>query len=169
MLSRDLIIDASAIINLIRSQMARSCLHGIEPQPSITPAICSECRGRSETAAALKQLIDEECLQELRESITADDLLGFMEQYDLGAGESEGILMCLILNKHLWCDDRRARKIATDLLTKPAVIGTLGILRDLVSVGVISTEVAFEGYQVMRDTGGVLPDISVTFFEKAEF
>jgi len=167
MLSRDLVIDACAVINLIRGNVARQCLTAIEPRPSVTPAIRSECENKSATPMSLKDLFEHQCLHCLDEVLTSDEVVAFMEKHDLGAGESEGILVCLALKKHFWSDDRRARERAIELLTRAAVIGTAGMLRELVKSGDITRDQTIGAYRTMRELGGYQPNFPDGFFDNA--
>lgn len=68
----------------------------------------------------------------------------------LGLGESSAILVGLNEGKIVVLDDRKARKIARDLGLK--VIGTLGILRELYSLGLIKISKS-EIYRRLLDLG----------------
>ncbi len=68
----------------------------------------------------------------------------------LGLGESSAILVGLNQGKIVVLDDRKARRVARDLGLK--VIGTLGILRELYSLGLIKISKS-EIYRRLLDLG----------------
>lgn len=168
MLSRDLVIDACALINLINGKIAHECATAIEPNLSVTSSIRAECLVNSQTANDLQQLIDEEQIDFIDEVVTAEQVLAFMDEHRLGAGESEAILVCCELSKHFWSDDRRARERAIELLTSDCVVGTAGVLRDLVGARELSKDEATNAYQLMCELGGYLPKFPDSFFEGSE-
>lgn len=168
MLSRDLVIDACAVINLVKGEIALKCLSLIVPPPSVTPAVQSECEQKDVTATSFRELLDASVVSTLGEIITADAVIEFMEKYDLGAGESEGILVCIALRKHFWSDDRRARETAGTLISRAAVIGTAGVLRDLVAGDELPQNEVVSAYKLMRSRGGFLPKFPDEFFCKSQ-
>lgn len=165
MLSRELIVDACGVINLIAGGIAQSCLEPIDPTAQVTPATEGECQGKQYTARVLRLLIEAALLELSEIEITADDLTSFMTEHQLGAGESEAILTCRAVQKHFWCDDRKARNVARGLLGEDAVTGTIGILRELVSLGEIAADEAFGAYAAMRAAGAFLPVLEQADFE----
>lgn len=167
MLSRDLVVDACAVINLSKGGIAHQCMSRIEPRPSVSPAVKLECEKKEITAKTFTELVQTSTISVLDEIVSADEVLSFMEKHDLGAGESEGILVCLALKKHFWSDDRRARDKAVELLSRIAVVGTAGILRDLVNSGDLADWEAVQAYQAMRDKGGFLPKFPDDFFKSS--
>jgi predicted nucleic acid-binding protein len=168
MLLRELIVDASSLINLMRSTITNEALGSIDPSAGITPAVRRECSEKEATEQWLSPLLAAKLLDEIDANITADELLAFMEEHNLGAGESEGILTCLAIGRHFWADDRRARNVAGALLTQERVIGTVGILRALAVLGMIAAQRAFDEYQSMKAAGGFLPNLEPDYFERAE-
>jgi predicted nucleic acid-binding protein len=116
MLCRELVIDTSGIINIIQGSIAEPCLENIDPTVAVTPTIESECRGNSETSVSLQKLLEAELLEKSDVEVASTTLVEFMEKNNLGAGESEAILTCQKSGRHLWCDDRRARRVGSTLL-----------------------------------------------------
>ena len=168
MLSRELIVDASGIINLLNGGVARTCLQNIEPVVDVTPAIERECNGHGDTSLAFRGLVDDGLLVQCLAVISATDLAEFIELNDLGAGESEAILACEQIGRHVWCDDGRARTVARERLGIDKVTGTLGILKDLVRIQDLTPELAHSSYQAMIAAGGFLPSMTLQDFMPAE-
>ncbi len=167
MLLRELIIDASGIINLLSGAIADVCLGHVNPASEVTPAIERECNVKGDTALAFRNLLDAGLLERCEEEISADDLATFMETYDLGAGESEAILVCGLGGRSLWCDDRKARNAAADKLGPARVTGTLGILLELVRLEELMPDVANISYSAMIAAGGRLPRKTLDDFNSA--
>jgi len=168
MLLRDLIIDACALVNLILGETAEECLRLIDPKVQVTPAIDKECHGRTQTAEALRALLASDLLETCNAEISSDALVEFMTVHRLGAGESEAILACAQIERHLWSDDRRARRVAAETLGDDRVTGTIGILLRLCGLGDVTPEAAYSAYCAMRAAGGFLPVIELEAFQGAE-
>lgn len=167
MLSRELIIDACAVINLIAGQTAKECLGNIDPTVQITQAAEGEC-GQKKTVKTAAELLEAELLTRCPTNIDADELAAFIAEHDLGAGESEAILACSKIERHLWSDDRRARRIGTEKLGQGHVTGTIGILKELVRLGDIEQTSAYDAYAAMRAAGAFLPDMTIDDFKPNE-
>ncbi len=165
---RDLIIDACALVNLILGETAEECLGLIDPKVQVTPAIEKECHGRSHTAEALRALLASELLESCNVEITSDALVEFMTAHRLGAGESEAILACAQIERHLWSDDRRARRVGEETLGEGCVTGTIGVLRSLCSLGHLTPEAAYAAYCAMRAAGSFLPAMALADFPAGE-
>jgi predicted nucleic acid-binding protein len=168
MLSRDLIIDASGVINLLGGGIAEACLQFIEPASQVTPVVERECNKKEATALAFRNLLDAGLLGRHLDEISAEELAAFIEDNDLGAGESEAILACEQVGKDLWCDDRRARNVARERLGDQRVTGTLGVLLELVRLQDLAPEVAHVSYEAMIAAGGFLPARTLDEFTLAQ-
>lgn len=166
MLSRELIVDATGVINLAAVQISEACLESIEPKPQVTLVVETvECRGKPKTAEFIGRLLEQTLLERCDVEISSDEVLAFMAANDIGAGESEAILACKATARHFWCDDRRARDIAAAELGAQAVTGTIGVLKDLVRFGCLTAEEAFEAYTEMLSEGAFLPVLARADFE----
>lgn len=164
MLLRELVIDASGIINLLGGGVAAGTLGSIEPRSEVTPAIETECNAKGETAAGFRALLESGLLERCEVEVSAEELTSFVETHELGLGESEAILACRLIGRDLWCDDKRARNVATDMLGNERVIGTLGILYQLVHLRELNAVDAFTSYQAMIAAGGFLPAKTIADF-----
>lgn len=166
MLLRNLIVDASGVINLINGGVASESLRSIDPVAEVTPAVERECNIQDDTAALFQALLEEGHLQHCLAEISAADLAAFIEAHDLGSGESEAILACEQIGRDLWCDDRRARNVARDRLGGQRVVGTLGVLLELVRLLDLAPEVAHTSYSAMIAAGGFLPPKTLEDFSQ---
>jgi predicted nucleic acid-binding protein len=79
----------------------------------------------------------------------------------LGAGETECILAAAILGCQMACDDRAARRRATDRLGQGRVTGVVGLLRRACRVGVLSPDGALAAHRQMVELGGYLPVLTM--------
>lgn len=168
MLLRELIIDACALINLILGEAAEECLCSVDPKVQVTPAIAKECHGRTHTAEALRALLSSDLLEPCDVEITSDALIDFMAAHGLGAGESEAILACAQVERYLWSDDRRARRVAAETLGEDRVTGTIGVLQSLCILGDLGPEAAYTAYCAMRAAGSFLPAMELADFPAGE-
>lgn len=158
MLLRDLIMDACAIMNLVAGEATRLCLERIDPKAQVSPVVEGEC-SNDDTQQSLIELIEEGLIERTDVEIAAEDLLAFMSRHDLGAGESEAILVCISSNKHLWSDDGKARRLGTEMLGAARVVGTIGVLKELTRLGDIGIDDAYAVYSQMRDEGAFFPNL----------
>lgn len=91
--------------------------------------------------------------------------LRLLRDWGLGEGETESIAFAAHNDAAFACDDRLARRRATELLGADRVSGTLGLLKEAVAESLITRTDAFAAYQQMRAAGGFLPQISIDFFD----
>ena len=160
----DLIIDASSIINLANgNQLTTACqLQGY--QFWLSPNVLNECGPRN--AGVLSALLGDKRIRKFNaDLIDADEYLTLLAQYELGAGETECIVICRRNNIDLCCDDGRARRIASELIGEDRVVGSLRVLKWCVGEGLITAEAAFDCYQHMKTAGGFLPSVELRWFE----
>ncbi|WP_144417675.1 hypothetical protein [Burkholderia gladioli] len=102
--------------------------------------------------------------------VVDDDLISIrtfraaQERLGLGAGETECILAAEQMGCVLACDDLAARSAAKKVLGTGQVRGSIGLLRMAVEANILNREAAYIAYQLMRDRGGYLPDLSADYF-----
>src|ERR1700756_5012732 len=85
------------------------------------------------------------------DDLTLDEVADFADQNNLGAGESECILLGLRRRDLSVCsDDGRARRIGEATLTPQRVLGTVDLLKLCVQQGLLTAQDAFTGYELMR-------------------
>jgi predicted nucleic acid-binding protein len=112
--------------------------------------------------SSLDALIDARQLMVLDDGdLPAASFLHLLDQYGLGAGETECLALAKIGNHMVCCDDRRARKIIAGELGQKRVIGSLGLIVRAIYCNLLTIEAAFEAYEQMRRLGGFLPGITV--------
>jgi predicted nucleic acid-binding protein len=168
MLSRDLTIDACAVMNLVNGGEAEHWLARIHSRPHVTPVVEGECTGKTQTEKAFHALLEAELLERSDAQVSADALTSFITEHDLGAGESEAILSCIESGRHLWSDDKRARTVGTTILGEARVAGTLRVMKSLVQLEDLTADSAFQAYGRMRAAGGFLPNRAAAWFSDAD-
>ena len=98
------------------------------------------------------------------EEIPPDRFLELVTDHDIGDGELESIAVCETTNRAFCTDDAAARRLATNLLGHPNVMGSLRLLKLAVAASLLKCTEAFASYNQMRDSGGFLPDLTNDFF-----
>lgn len=158
-----LLIDACAVINLHNcGQLALVC-ELPNTEIALSPMVVSECGLNCaaelialEAAGHIHFVPDDE--------ISPDRFLELVTDYDIGDGELESIAVCETTDRAFCTDDAAARRLATDLLGSPKVMGSLRLLKLAVEASLLKCTEAFAGYNKMRDSGGFLPDLANDFF-----
>lgn len=162
--SFDLTADACSVLNLVNSGHAQRALSGLPSVVRLTPGVVKESCVKTNSGAATKCLIEANLLEEEPELVTYQELEDLIIRESLGAGECETILSCSKTGRTMCCDDKKARKLAIDILGQNRLIGSLSLLRRRVIDGVLSADEAFESYMQMVARGGFLPVVGRDFF-----
>lgn len=98
------------------------------------------------------------------DEISPDRFLELVTDHDIGDGELESISVCETTDSAFCTDDAAARRLATNLLGAPKVMGSLRLLKLSVEESLLMCTEAFAGYNQMRACGGFLPDLPKDFF-----
>lgn len=159
----DLIIDASSIINLDNAK-ALDLVTGLSDRIFwLSPLVIGECE-----PSCAARILELERRTRVRfvdaDDVSAETFLDLLEVYDLGEGETECLALSLTHPYVLCCDDYKARKIGSQLLEPERVIGSLRLLKWCVLEGLVTPDSAFRLYVLMKEAGGFLPDIEVSWF-----
>lgn len=157
------VLDASCLINLISGERICAVLGLAAYSFLIGPIVRSEC---IEYRDKIDTLLQSGSLTEFKdEAISGSLFLELMNKYNLGDGETECLAYCINSGALMACDDKRARNVAEQELGPDYVTGTLTLLNHCVSDGILTSEEAYEGYEMMRRRGAFLPRIGQDFFE----
>jgi predicted nucleic acid-binding protein len=157
-------IDASSWINLSNAGALGTVLRIPVHQFLFSPLVASECHAEciveivhlSQTCAVV-QVTDDQ--------IDGEIFLSLVEDYNLGAGETECLAICLSRPATLFCcDDKKARETAKLLLGENRVIGSLRLLKWAVEAASMTAAEAYLIYQNMKGRGGFLPDVDADWF-----
>jgi len=157
------VLDSSSIINLFNAG-ALGLLCQLEQHDFfVPPMVLGECHG--DCAVDLIALRGEGCISFIDDDVVdADQYLALLQQYRLGAGETECMALAATADYNICCDDRRAREATADLIGEQKVVGSLRLLRWCVESLVIDCGAAFTAFQTMRQRGGFLPETPQSFF-----
>jgi predicted nucleic acid-binding protein len=159
------IFDASALLNLAHGEVLRTILQIPSLIAHVGPQARHEC---GSIAPSLDALIDARQLMVLDDGdLPAASFLRLLDQYGLGAGETECLAFAILGDYIVCCDDRRARMMIASELGQKRVIGSLGLLVQAMHWKVLTLEAAFGAYEQMRRRGGFLPEISIDDLTRA--
>ena len=159
----NVIIDACSIINLSNADALDVTCRLARCHFWVCPGVIIECR--AELAARLFALNAEGVIGFITdEEMPATRVLELLDQYGLGAGETESIAACEARDYALCSDDGPARRLAGQLLGPPRVTGSLRLLRWCVEEQLVQCEVAFRLFGIMLSRGGFLPAMRQDFF-----
>jgi predicted nucleic acid-binding protein len=94
------------------------------------------------------------------DELSFDEVADFAEQTNLGVGESECIVFCgRRPDLNLCSNDKKARAVATDNLTRERVLGIADLLKVAIQQGLLTPQDAFAAYELMRARGAFLPQL----------
>lgn len=157
------VLDASTLINLDNGEVLAETLS----LPGMTFQISPEVLRESRTVAkAIKAAVDRGDLDWVDDTaIDAEEYEDALSVWELGPGETECILAARALGCSVACDDGAARRVIKREIGVVRMTGTVGLLRDTVTAGLLTPEEAFEAYQQMKRLGGFLPKLSLADFE----
>jgi predicted nucleic acid-binding protein len=62
-------------------------------------------------------------------------------------------------------DDKKARTVAKSIVGADRVIGSIGLLKQAVTCGLLSPDEAYMAYKKMVAAGGFLPEIQLDYFQ----
>lgn len=157
-----IILDASTLINLANGGV----LNVVLSLPGTRFLVSGIVRNESKSiVSAVDTVIADGIL-----GVVDDDLISIrtfraaQERLGLGAGETECILAAEQMGYVLACDDLAARSAAKKALGAGQVRGSIGLLKMAVEANILNREAAYIAYQLMRDRGGYLPDLSADYF-----
>jgi len=160
----DLITDASSIINLANA----AALDTVTALPNVvicvSPLVAGEC---GPTCAAELLAFQEQ--GKIRfidpDEVSSERFLALLDEHELGEGETECLALLLDGDYVFCCDDGKARRIGTALTNEGQVVGSIRLLKWAVEAGLCTAEAAFDYYQLMKDAGGFLPDVTLEWFQ----
>lgn len=159
-----MIVDSSSLINLFNADALEIFCAINRCSFFVPPLVMGECDGQC--AEALLSLREHGCLDFIDDtSVDADNYIELLDRLRLGAGETECIAVATTSHDiAICCDDLRARNKATDVLGADRVIGSMRLLRWCVEDTILKCDEAYKAFNVMREKGGFLPDITQSFF-----
>ncbi len=157
------ILDASTLINLVNGEVLAEILNIPGAAFQMSAAVRSESKSialaiDAAVASGSLGLVDDSLI-----SVTA-----FREAkrlMELGDGETECIMAAAALGCSIGCDDRAARRHATQRLGADRLMGSIGLLRMAIGARLLDPEAAFASYSLMIARGGYLPQLALSEFK----
>lgn len=149
------IIDACALINLLKSGGARKVLASVSAEVWFQGLVEDEVIGG---AAELQRLVEDGLLHRFDgNDVMARDVAQIATAGDIGLGEAECIAICLESDAAFISDDRRAREFAKGELGEKNVTGMIGLLCHCIDNGDLTCEAAAALLAQAQQAGGYLP------------
>lgn len=156
------VLDASTLINLDNGDVLAKVLSLPGWTFQISPEVLRESRS---VAKAIKGALECGDINWVDDSaIDAEEYRNALAIWELGPGETECILAAKAQGCSVACDDGAARKVIEREIGDPRMTGTVGLLREAVVAGLVTSKEAFEAYQQMKRLGGFLPKMSLADF-----
>ena len=157
------VLDASTLINLANGEVFAK----IVALPNRSFKVSEVVRQESKTVAQAIQAATKrgDIAWVDANLIDAEEYADALRLWSLGPGETECILAAQALGCAVACDDGAARKIIRQKITSIQLTGSIGLLRDAVSAGLLTGAQATRAYGLMKTRGGYLPDLGASDFE----
>lgn len=157
------VLDASTLINLANGEVFAKIVSLPGRSFQVSAVVLRESRTVARAIrAAVKRgdiaLVDDDAIDAL-------DFENALADWGLGPGETECILAAKALGSSVACDDGAARALIEREIGAERRTGTVGLLRDAVSEGLLTPEAAFDAYGRMKSLGGFLPRLSLADFQ----
>lgn len=158
-----IIADTCALINLHNCGMLELALAGAQGLVRVGPSVIGECDPALVGSLiacrrnGLLDLLDDSSISSVR-------FMDIQSNFAIGDGETECIAMAEFHNAQICCDDKKARRVATQLLGPQRVMGSLRLLQMAVSSDLCEPQAAFDGYLQMKVCGGFLPVVELAYF-----
>jgi predicted nucleic acid-binding protein len=156
------IFDASSVINLVNGGVFVTCLALTTRAFYIGALVRGECVGCRDS---VDLAVDQQRLIPLDGAdLPASLFLELAQKYRLGDGETECLAFASIRPFDICCDDGRARSAVTTEVGPERLTGSLGLLREAMTMNLLDQESAFASYERMKQLGGFLPVLAKEFF-----
>lgn len=157
-----IILDASTLINLANGEVFAEIVSLPGRQFMVSEVVRQESKTVSNAINAAVQRGDLEWVD--ADLIDFDEFKVALEAWGLGEGETECILAAQAMNCRVACDDGAARKIISRAIPNFPFTGSIGLLKEAVSAGILSPEQAYDAFNLMKSRGGYLPDLGPETF-----
>jgi predicted nucleic acid-binding protein len=157
------VLDASTLINLDNGGVFAI----VVSVPGRSFQVSAEVLRESRTVArAIRNAVEGGHVHLVDDSaIDAQDFKDALADWELGPGETECILAAKALGCAVACDDGAARRVIEREIGVSRMTGTVGLLREVIAAGLMTSEAAFEAYQQMKRLGGFLPRLTPADFQ----
>ena len=159
-------LDACTIIFLTNGKVLDSILRLQGRTWFVGQFVLDECHKDGRVIPELQQAIDDGRITLLDGSeISAADFLNLLQRHGLGDGETECLAYSIFDGRVVCTDDKKARNIIISISGGDKVIGSLGLLKEAVKQGLLTSVDAMKAYNLMVAKGAFLPTIPSNFFD----
>lgn len=156
-------MDACSIINLDNA----GALGMVSSLPCcdlfLSPIVVGECNATAAASIVLAHSAGQLSLIDDHD-VPAGRFFDFLDQFELGDGETECIALAENSDFVICCDDRKARRAAAEVIGAERVIGSLRLLQWAATNQSITPEEASAIVSTMKECGAFLPDLPHDFF-----
>jgi predicted nucleic acid-binding protein len=149
------IFDASALLNLSNGGILNLVSTSLALEILFGPQVFGECYTIADELEDMVRAGSAHLISD--DEIPATRFLSLLRKYELGAGETECLVLAERLHSRLCCDDKRARNMMIKEVGAAQVTGSLGLLLELLSMGALTMEEAVAAHTAMILRGGFLP------------
>lgn len=150
------VLDACCAINLYEGRVLEQVVRAATLRFVVGPVSLDE----TGPLDVLQGLIEQGSLGALDDTNIPLARFEEMRRYRLGPGETESLMFAQDLGHGVATDDGKARDVVARVLGRSRLIGTIGILRAVVTERLLSRDDAVAAYSAMLDAGGFLPKLS---------
>jgi predicted nucleic acid-binding protein len=156
------ILDASTLINLVNGEVLGQVLSLPGQAFQVSSVVRDESRS---IARAIDSAVASQAISLVNDTlITASEFAVAKAEMNLDDGETECILAAQKVGAVVATDDRAARIKAEVKLGAQNVCGSIGLIKMAVAAGLLSSQAAYDAYQLMKQRGGFLPDMQLSDF-----
>ncbi|RZK44849.1 MAG: hypothetical protein EOO61_02260 [Hymenobacter sp.] len=149
------ILDNCSLVNLFNCGMLEKCIECLAHNFFVTPIVyhkeCTTC------TFELERLVLEDRIYLLDFIPDIQEFANLGNECGIDDGECEAILACLHHGYALASDDKAARKCATKKIGQTRLIGSIGLIKQLVAIGEIECPQAVDAFNSMSVAGAFLP------------
>lgn len=157
------VLDASTLINLANGEVFATVISLPDHTFQVSAVVLRESRTVARAIRAAVKRGDIELVND--DAIDAGDFENALADWGLGPGETECILAAKVSGSSVACDDGAARLVIEREIGAERRTGTVGLLREAITAGLITPEAAFEAYKQMKSRGGYLPRLALFDFQ----
>ena len=151
--------DTCTIVNLHKGGVLGRVLNLAIHRFLVGPEVLDECANRCQPL--LDGLVNESVTLLDDSGVPASLFLDLLNLHHLGDGETECLVYAQLHSTYIICsDDRAARTVATRLYGQARVMGSIRLLLQCITHGILSEDEAFSAYEEMLRAGGFLPTLT---------
>jgi predicted nucleic acid-binding protein len=160
------ILDSCALINLLNAEILKKIFKLDDHVFYIGELVRDECFAVDEQKKTIEFFINKGVLKVLEGQISFTEFKDIKNKFGLGDGETESIALSKKLNFHIATDDRKARNSALEEVGSEFLCGSLYLLKQMITQGILTCTEGLVIYKLMKIKGGFLPSVDVNYLCK---